>query len=38
MTFIHNDAEWADLLQIVADHVGRDIALVEKDYWVTHTL
>lgn len=38
MSFIHNDAEWGDLLRIVADEVGRDIALVEKDYWVTHTL
>ena len=38
MTFIHNDGEWGDLLRIVADEVGRDIALVEKDYWVTHTL
>ncbi len=38
MTFPHQDREWPELLRIVADTVGRSIALVEKDYWVTHTL
>lgn len=38
MTFPHQDPEWSQLLRIVADTVGRSIALVEKDYWVTHTL
>jgi len=38
VTFVHDDPEWPDLLRIVADRVGRDVALVEKDYWVTHTL
>lgn len=38
MTFVHEDDEWRQLLRIVADDVGRGIALVEKDYWVTHTL
>ncbi len=38
MTFVHDDSEWPALLRIVADAVGRDVALVEKDYWVTHTL
>ncbi len=38
MSFIHDDAEWGDLLRIVANRYDRDIALVEKDYWVTHTL
>ncbi len=38
MGFVHEDTEWAQLLQIVAGGVDRPIALVEKDYWVTHTL
>lgn len=38
MAFVHQDPEWGQLLTIVADAVDRPIALVEKDYWVTHTL
>ncbi len=38
MIFVHDDPEWPALLRIVADGVGRGLALVEKDYWVTHTL
>ncbi len=38
MTYPHEDPQWPQLLRIVADKVGRSIALVEKDYWVTHTL
>ncbi len=38
MTFIHEDPEWSDLLRIVAEHLGRNVAVVEKDYWVTHAL
>ena len=38
MTFVHDDPEWPELLRIVADGVGRGVSLVEKDYWVTHTL
>jgi len=38
MRFVHADPEWAQLLDIVAREVDRDVALVEKDYWVTHTL
>ena len=38
MTFVHDDVEWPALLQIVATAADRSIALVEKDYWVTHTL
>ncbi len=39
MTFIHNDPEWQDLLAIVAGkHPEIGIAMVEKDYWVVHTL
>lgn len=39
MTFIHEDPEFEQLLRIVAarpPNIGE--ALVEKDYWVTHTL
>lgn len=36
--FIHQDPDWPDLLGIVASAVGQQIAMVEKDYWVTHTL
>lgn len=38
MPFIHEDAEFDDLLRIVADRRRLPIGLVEKDYWVTHTL
>src|SRR4051812_48816021 len=35
---IHDDAEFDALLQIVAQTRRLGVALVEKDYWVTHTL
>jgi len=38
VTFIHNDKEFDDLLQIVAGERGLARGLVEKDYWVTHAL
>ena len=38
MTFVHDDADFDALLQIVAGARGLGVALVEKDYWVTHTL
>ena len=38
MTFVHDDEDFEALLQIVAERQGLGIALVEKDYWVTHTL
>lgn len=38
MNFVHDDAEFGDLLRIVADRQHLAIGLVEKDYWVTHTL
>lgn len=38
MSFVHEDPEFDGLLQIVANHRGLGVALVEKDYWVTHTL
>lgn len=38
MTFIHDDAEFEDLLRIVARERRISLGLVEKDYWVTHSL
>ena len=38
MSFIHDSDDWPDLLRIVAVQLDRDIGMVEKDYWVTHTL
>ncbi len=38
MTYAHEDKEFAALLRIVAQERGVSEALVEKDYWVTHTL
>ena len=38
MTFIHHDPEFPDLLRIVAEARQIPVSLIEKDYWVTHTL
>ncbi len=38
MSFIHDDVEFKQLLGIVARQTGIAAALIEKDYWVTHTL
>jgi predicted nucleotidyltransferase component of viral defense system len=38
MSFVHDDADFDALLQIVAGKRAIGVALVEKDYWVTHTL
>ncbi len=38
MTFPHNHPDFDDLLRIVAGKRKLSTALVEKDYWVTHTL
>lgn len=38
MSFVHQDDEFQQLLGIVARETGIAGALVEKDYWVTHTL
>jgi len=38
MSFVHDDPDFDGLLQIVANNRGLGVALVEKDYWVTHTL
>jgi len=36
--FIHNDPEFKELLEIVSENEHIDPALVEKDYWIMHTL
>ncbi len=39
MSFVHQrSAEFADLVEIVADERGLRRSIVEKDYWVTHAL
>lgn len=38
MTFVHESVEFGDLLEIVSRESGLGVALVEKDYWVTHSL
>jgi len=38
LSFVHEDDDWDALLRIVSDSTDRDIGMVEKDYWVCHTL
>lgn len=38
MSFVHDDPDFDQLVRIVAQNRGLGVALVEKDYWVTHTL
>lgn len=38
MKFLHDDSGFEDLIQIVASKRSLSVGLVEKDYWVTHTL
>ncbi len=38
MSFVHEAPDFEDLLQIVADERRLSRGLIEKDYWVTHTL
>jgi hypothetical protein len=38
VSFLHEDPEFGDLLRIVAAARRLAPGLVEKDYWVTHTL
>lgn len=38
MSFVHDDPDWGEILALVADTTDREISMVEKDYWVTHTL
>ncbi len=38
MSFVHEHADFQQLLGIVARETGIAAVLVEKDYWVTHIL
>jgi hypothetical protein len=38
MSLLHEASDFDDLLRIVADRMRLSLGLVEKDYWVTHTL
>ncbi|OGQ79149.1 MAG: hypothetical protein A2289_03085 [Deltaproteobacteria bacterium RIFOXYA12_FULL_58_15] len=38
MSYVHEDREFGQLVRIVARATGIAPALIEKDYWVTHTL
>jgi hypothetical protein len=38
MSFVHEDQEFQQLIGVVARDTGIAAALIEKDYWVTHTL
>jgi len=38
LDFIHNDPEFKEILAIVASNKSIDITLIEKDYWIMHTL
>jgi len=38
VSFVHDDPELDELLLIASEKRGLGVALVEKDYWVTHTL
>jgi hypothetical protein len=36
--YLHNHSEFAELIRIVAAEQGIDPALVEKHYWIMHSL
>ena len=36
--FVHDHPEFEELVAVLSDRLGLAAALVEKDYWVTHTL
>jgi hypothetical protein len=38
MSFVHDDPELIQLLRLVERESGIDAALIEKDYWITHSL
>jgi len=38
MDFLHNRKDFIELLNIVAEEKGIDPYLVEKDYWIMHSL
>jgi|GEM_PF-1072030 len=36
--YLHNHKQFADLLRIIEDETGIQAGLIEKDYWIMHTL
>jgi hypothetical protein len=38
MNFVHDDPEFVALLRQVSAETGIDAGLIEKDYWITHSL
>src|SRR5712675_3273530 len=36
--YLHNHKQFPDLIRIVAEQKGIDPALIEKDYWIMHSL
>jgi len=36
--YLHNHKQFADLLRIIEDETGIQAGLVEKDYWIMHSL
>ncbi len=36
--FLHDQAHFAEVVRRVGDDLKRDVAMVEKDYWLTHSL
>lgn len=38
MIFVHEDPEFGNLLQIVSEDRKISRGIIEKDYWVTHSL
>ena len=38
MAYLHEHKDFRSLLDIVADEMGIEAGLVEKDYWIMHTL
>ena len=38
MAYLHEHKDFKSLLDIVADEMGIEAGLVEKDYWIMHTL
>ena len=38
MAYLHEHKDFKSLIAIVADEMSIDEGLVEKDYWIMHTL
>jgi predicted nucleotidyltransferase component of viral defense system len=38
MAYLHEHKDFKSLLDIVANEMGIEAGLVEKDYWIMHTL